>query len=99
MKKMTMLVCALALAIAPCALAESTPEPMTVSHEGTVGTAQIAVDPLEEVFAINADTLKTYAWVNDAQVTPIIPSRIITIFLWVKRAFWSFGRTAVRGTG
>ena len=54
-----MLVCALALAIAPCALAESTPEPMTVSHEGTVGTAQIAVDPLEEVFAINADTLKT----------------------------------------
>lgn len=79
MKKMTMLVCALALAIAPCALAESTPEPMTVSHEGTVGTAQVAVDPLEEVFAINADTLKTYAWVNDAQVVGSIKEVAVDI--------------------
>lgn len=68
MKKMPMLLCALALTIAPCALAEPAAEPIVTTHEGAVGTAQVVVDPLEQVLTIGADTLKTYAWVNDAQV-------------------------------
>ena len=52
MKKMTMLVCALALAIAPCALAESTPEPMTVSHEGAVGTAGLRGDHVSRLLLL-----------------------------------------------
>jgi S-formylglutathione hydrolase FrmB len=57
--------CLLSTMLTATAAAEST---LTVTHEGSVGTAVVATDPLEAVFTIGPETLKTYAWVNDAQL-------------------------------
>lgn len=64
--KKAMLALLVCLALIPfAAMAESE---ITVTHGGAVGTVNVVVDPLEAVFTIGPDTLKTYAWVNDEQV-------------------------------
>lgn len=66
MKKLLAFALSLSLFGAPFAIAETAS--MTISREGAIGTAQIAVDPLEAVFTISPETLTTYAWINEEQV-------------------------------
>lgn len=75
MKKLFVCLMLLSVMLVPTALGESAevvePAPLeeyTITHSQSPTGVEVSADPLEAVFSINADTLKTYAWVNDGQL-------------------------------
>ena len=79
MKKLLALALSSAMILGAGCMTAFAEAPMTVTHGGAVGTAKVAADPLEKVFTISPETLKTYAWVNEGQIEGAIKEVAIDI--------------------